>query len=152
MVVANTDYRRMMSSVEIPSGTPLRAAARSRACAGRKNRFAFEVNGTRGSLAFDLERLNELQVNLVRSAPGARTQGFRTVLTAPHHPPYDRFIPAPGHGLGFNELKIIECRQLIGRMRGEATVAIDFEEGAMIERTVDAMARSFREGRWVDVG
>ncbi len=53
--------------------------------------------------------------------------------------------------LGFNDLKIIECRQLIGRMRGEDTIAITFEEGILIERTVDAMARSFQEGRWVEV-
>jgi predicted dehydrogenase len=74
------------------------------------------------------------------------------VLTAPHHQPYDRFVPAPGHSLGFNDLKIIECRQLIGRMRGEDTVAITFEEGILIERTVAAMARSFEEGHWVEVG
>ena len=73
------------------------------------------------------------------------------MLTAPHHKPYDRFIPAPGHSLGFNDLKIIECRQLIGRMLGEESVAVSFEDGILIERAVDAMARSFKEGRWVDL-
>ena len=47
------------------------------------------------------------------------TQGFRTILSAPVHKPYDRFIPAAGHSLGFNDLKVIECRELIGRIRGE---------------------------------
>ena len=41
--------------------------------------------------------------------------------------------------------------QLIGRMRGEETLAITFEEGILIERTVAAMARSFEESRWVEV-
>ena len=72
-------------------------------------------------------------------------------VAAPHHAPYDRFLPAPGHGLGFNDLKVIECRALIGRIRGEAALAIDFEDGIRIERTVDAMARSFRAGAWVEV-
>lgn len=123
--------------------------ALSRTAWGRKGRIAVQIFGSKGSILYDQERMNEFQLYL--ASDRATEQGFRTVLTAPHHPPYDRFIPAPGHGLGFNELKIIECRQLIGRMRGEVTVAIDFEEGIIIERTVDAMARSFREGRWADV-
>ena len=61
--------------------------------------------------------MNEFQLYLTSDRP--TEQGFRTILTAPHHPPYDRFIPAAGHSLGFNDLKIIECRQLIGRMLGE---------------------------------
>jgi predicted dehydrogenase len=73
------------------------------------------------------------------------------VLAAPCHPPYDRFIPAPGHGLGFNDLKIIECRELMAAVEGAPARVIDFEAGLHIERTVHAMARSFEEGRWVEV-
>jgi hypothetical protein len=69
----------------------------------------------------------------------------------PVHPPYDRFIPAPGHQIGFNDLKIIECRQLLGRMAGEDAVVICFDKGLEIERTVHAMARSFQSGEWVPV-
>ena len=62
--------------------------------------------------------MNELQLY---TADGPKeTQGFRTILPAPHHPPYDKFIPAPGHGLGFNDLKIVECRDLIAPHRGRA--------------------------------
>jgi predicted dehydrogenase len=87
------------------------------------------------------------------SATGAKeTQGFRTVLAAPVHPPYERFTPAPGHGLGFNDLKVIECRQLIGRIAGDAATVLDFDDGLRIERTVDAMARSADSRRWVEVG
>ena len=75
----------------------------------------------------------------------ATEQGYRTILMAPQHKPYDRFIPAPGHGLGFNDLKIIECRELIARLEGKPANVIDFDEGLEIERTVHAMARSFQE-------
>jgi predicted dehydrogenase len=78
-------------------------------------------------------------------------QGFRRILTAPAHEPYDRFIPAPGHGLGFNELKIIECHELVRAIAGEPAHLIDFETGLRIERTVDAAARSFRDGCWTAV-
>ncbi|MBA3447279.1 MAG: Gfo/Idh/MocA family oxidoreductase [Pseudaminobacter sp.] len=117
---------------------------------GRKGRIALQIFGAKGSILYDQERMNEFQLYSTSDQPAG--QGFRTILTGSHHPPYDRFIPAPGHSLGFNELKIIECRQLIGRMRGEDSVAIDFEQGVAIERAIDAMARSFREGRWIDIG
>ena len=124
--------------------------ALSRTAWGRKGRIAMQIVGSKGAILYDQERFNEFQFYV--TSDRATEQGFRTVLTAPHHKPYDRFVPAPGHSLGFNDLKIIECRQLIGRMRGEDTVAITFEDGILIERTVAAMARSFEEGRWVEVG
>ncbi|WP_112662210.1 Gfo/Idh/MocA family protein [Microvirga flavescens] len=121
----------------------------NRSAWGRKGRIFVQIFGSKGTLVYDQERMNEVQLYV---AEGAREeQGFRTILTAPHHPPYDKFLPAPGHGLGFNELKIIECRQLIGRIAGETARLIDFENGIRIERTVDAIARSAHEGRWVEV-
>ena len=124
--------------------------ALSRTAWGRKGRIAIQIVGPKGSILYDQERLNEFQLYV--TSDRATEQGFRTVLTAPHHRPYDRFVPAPGHSLGFNDLKIIECRQLIGLLRGEDAIAVTFEEGILIERTVAAMARSFEEGRWIEVG
>jgi predicted dehydrogenase len=123
--------------------------ALNRSAWGRKGRIALQIMGSEGSILYDQERMNELRLYLASDPPAE--QGFRTILTAAHHQPYDRFIPAPGHGLGFNDLKIIECRQLIGRILGEESNAITFEEGILIERTVDAMARSFQQGRWIDL-
>jgi predicted dehydrogenase len=121
----------------------------NRSAWGRKGRIYVQIFGSRGTILYDQERMNELQ--LYTSDEDPRMQGFRTILTAPHHPPYDKFIPAPGHGLGFTELKIIECRQLIARLDGEPSTIIDFEDGIRIERTVDAIARSAHSGKWVEV-
>lgn len=123
--------------------------ALNRAAWGRKGRIFVQVFGAKGSLVYDQERLNELLLFTADGAP--ETSGFRTILTGPVHAPFDRFMPAPGHQLGFNELKVIEARALIGRLRGEATHAITFEEGIRIERTVDAVARSAKAGAWVEV-
>ncbi len=123
--------------------------ALDRSAWGRKGRIAMQVFGSKGTIAYDQERMNEFQL-FVTDGP-AETQGFRTVLTAPVHPPYDRFIPAPGHGLGFNELKIIECHELLRAIRGESARVIGFTEGLAIERAVHAMARSHEERRWIDV-
>jgi predicted dehydrogenase len=122
----------------------------SRCAWGRKGRIQLQIFGDRGTIAFDQERFNEVQL-FTRDGP-AKTQGFRTILTGPQHPPYDKFIPAPGHGLGFNDLKIIECRELIARIRGEAAHILDFEDGFAIERTIHAAADSAAKGGWVTVG
>jgi predicted dehydrogenase len=121
----------------------------NRSAWGRKGRIFVQVFGCRGTLVFDQERLNEVQLYL---AEGEReTQGFRTILAAPVHAPYRHFVPASGHSLGFNDLKIIECRELIARVQGESSWSVDFEAGLRIERTVHAVATSAREGVWTQV-
>ncbi len=122
--------------------------ALNRSAWGRKGRISMQIFGSRGTIAFDQERMNEFQFFI---ADGSG-QGFRTILAGPDHPPYDRFIPAPGHGLGFNELKIIECHELLRAIGGESgALLVGFEQGLAIERAVHAMAQSHRERRWVDV-
>ncbi len=122
----------------------------NRSAWGRKGRIALQIFGSKGTIVFDQERMNEVQLY---TADGAKDrQGFCTILAGPQHPPYDRFIPAPGHGLGFNDLKIIECHELMRRIAGEKAHLIDFEEGVRIERTVHAMARSAHERRWIEAG
>jgi predicted dehydrogenase len=124
--------------------------ALDRSAWGRKGRIAFQIFGDKGTIAYDQERFNELQLYTVDGP--AETRGFRTILAGPAHPPYDRFIPAPGHGLGFNDLKIIECHELLRRIAGEPSRNIDFTAGYEIERVIAAMALSSERGAWVEVG
>jgi predicted dehydrogenase len=121
----------------------------SRCAWGRKGRLQFQAFGARGAIVFDQERFNEVGV-YVAEGP-AETQGFRQVLMGPAHPPYERFIPAPGHQIGFNDLKIIEAHELLNRIAGRPAHTIDFDAGLAIERTVHAIARSSREGRWISL-
>jgi len=121
----------------------------NRAAWGRKGRIALQIYGSKGSILYDQERMNEFELY---QADGATSeQGFRRILTAPSHAPYGQFIPAPGHGLGFNDLKIIECHELICAIAGKPFSAIDFTQGLRIEQTVHAMARSFGEKTWIMV-
>jgi predicted dehydrogenase len=121
----------------------------NRSAWGRKGRIAVQIFGSQGSILFDQERFNEIQLYVTSDRPSE--QGFRTILLSPHHEPYGRFIPAPGHGLGFNDLKTIECRELLRAISGEPANLIGFADGVEIERTVHAMARSHAERRWVAV-
>jgi len=117
--------------------------------ARRKMQLAFEVAGTRGAIAFTQERLNELLLYLAEGAAGRR--GFTRIEAGPEHPPYGRFCPAPGHQLGYNELKIIEVAELLAAYAGGPPAHPDFEEAYQVQRTLDAVLTSAKERRWVDV-
>jgi predicted dehydrogenase len=116
---------------------------------GRKGRLQIQIFGARGMIVFDQERFNEVQVYVAEGRPA--DQGFRTILMGPAHKPYDRFIVAPGHQMGFNDLKIVECRALLAKIAGEPAATIDFDEGLAIERAVHGIATASREGRWLDL-
>jgi predicted dehydrogenase len=119
----------------------------NRSAWGRKGRLQLQAFGSLGAITFDQERFNE--VNIYGAEGPAESQGFRQVLMGPAHPPYDRFVVAPGHQMGFNDLKIIEAHELLNRIEGKPSLTLDFDAGLAIERTIHAVARSSREGRWI---
>lgn len=123
--------------------------ASSRVAHGRKNGLRFEVHGSKGTITCHHERMNELDLYVAEGPPAER--GFRTILSSPLHPPYDRFCPAPGHGLGFNDLKTIEIADFLTAIARDGETYLSFEHGLAIERVIHAMARSARERQWVTV-
>ena len=118
--------------------------AMSRSAWGRKNRLAWEVHGEAGMLCFDQERLNELL--LYEAAASGSEAGFRTILAGPAHPPYGAFVPAPGHGLGFNDLKVVEVEHLLTGIAGDRPIHPDFAAALEIERIIYAIDESGRRG------
>ncbi len=114
----------------------------SRLCLGRKNHFAWEINGSGGSLAFDMERLNEL-----RHSEG--DAGFRTVLvTEPEHPFSEHWWP-PGHIIGYEHTFVHELHHLLAAIREDADVAphgATLEDGYRAAEICDAMLRSAESG------
>jgi predicted dehydrogenase len=119
----------------------------SRSAWGRKNRLDVEVHGTSGMIAFAQERMNELRLYLAEG-PAAEA-GFRTILTGPAHPPYADFVPAPGHQLGFNDLKILEAGRFFAQIAGGPKVGPDFTEALEFEKAIHAIDRAASTGRRV---
>jgi len=121
----------------------------SRFCLGRKNALTWEINGSKGSLRFDLERLNELQVHLPGSTPGPRAQGFRTVLVSEaDHSLWEHRWP-PGHMLGWEHTFVHELHHLLRAIRGGGDVTphgADFEDGYRTAEVCDAVLRSAASG------
>jgi len=116
---------------------------------GRKMQLAYEIAGTNGSLAFTQERMNELRLYTAGQKPGR--EGYKTIVTDPNHPPYGAFCPAPGHQLGFNDMKVIEVRDLLLAVAGKGRAWPDFREAWEIQRVIDAVIRSDAGRRWVRI-
>src|ERR671919_412243 len=126
----------------------------SRFCPGRKNAFTWEINGSKGSIAFDLERLNELQVNLRGSKPGERAQGFRDVLVSEaDHPFWEHWWPH-GHIIGWEHSFVHEIHHLLSAIAEDGDVAphgATCEDGYRAAEVCDAIVRSSESGRREEV-
>jgi len=119
--------------------------------AGHKHTIAVEVFGTKGTLAFDFERLSELRLYPAGQPRGR--EGFTTILAGPSHPDFAAFVPAPGHQLGFNDLKTIEIRDLlVGLDPASQAPWPDFREAWEVQKVVDAIIASDRSGHWAPIG
>jgi predicted dehydrogenase len=121
----------------------------SRIAHGRKLGLTYEVTGTKGSLVFDQERQSELQ--FYSASDASNRQGFRTILAGPEHPDYAAFCCAPGHGLGFNDQKIIEVRDLVEGIVNKRPMWPDFRAALEVDKVNAAAERSFLERRWVSI-
>jgi predicted dehydrogenase len=117
---------------------------------GRKMRHEFEISGSTGAISFSQERFNELDLYLTDDKRGRR--GFRKIFAGPEHEPYGAFCVAPGHQIGFNDLKAIEVRDFLLAVAGQGTGHADFREGYEVQRTVEAIYRSSAEKRWISLG
>ena len=122
----------------------------SRVAAGRKNALRIELNGERGSLAFDLERLNELEYH--DHTEPAVTGGFRRVLvTEPDHPYLSAWWPA-GHGLGYEHTFVHQARDLFHAIAAGESPEPSFADGLQVQRVLAAVeASAARDGAHVPV-
>ena len=117
----------------------------SRTCIGPHVRMSFEVNGTRGALSWDFQRLNELQLYRT-DATGDR--GYRTVFAAPGMGDFDRFQPGAGISMGYDDLKITEAYLFLTSIAEDQQREPGVREIVSAMRIVEAMDRSCDSGGW----
>ena len=120
----------------------------SRVIVGAEARYAFEVNGTRGAVAWDFERMNELQVY---SALPSGDGGYARILMGPGHPEFERFQPGQGIPMGFDDLKVIEAYLFLQSIADGRQREPGVREIHAAARVIDAIVRSCESGRWEDV-
>jgi predicted dehydrogenase len=113
---------------------------------GRNNFITLEIHGTKGSIHFNYERRDELQVMFADDPADSR--GFRTVYTGPAHPYGNGLWPIPGLGIGYSETKIVECHDFFSAITSRRQPSPNFEDGLLTELVADALIRSGETGAW----
>jgi predicted dehydrogenase len=119
----------------------------TRLALGRRNAFQWELNGTKASLWFDMERMNELQVF---RADGDRARGAKTVLVTEADHPFIKYWWPPGHIVGWGDTFTHEVIHLLDAIAADTDVApygATFEDGYRASEVADAMVRSSAEGK-----
>ncbi len=124
----------------------------TRFAAGRKNGQTLEINAERGSIRFNLERLNELEVFWIDDEP-KETRGFHNVLVSePYHPWWENWWPQ-GHMIGWEHTFVHEITHLLDCIVNDKPVApigADFEDGYRAAVVCDAILESAETKRQVD--
>ncbi|HEX2303263.1 MAG TPA: Gfo/Idh/MocA family oxidoreductase [Gaiella sp.] len=121
----------------------------SRVTVGPQARYTFEVHGSRGAVAWDFERMNELL--LFRPDQGGDA-GYARVLMGPQHESFARFQPGPGLPMGYDDLKVIEASLFLDSVVDGEQRQPGVREALAAARVVAAMERSAASGAWEDVG
>jgi predicted dehydrogenase len=115
----------------------------SRTMVGARCQLAFEVHGTRGALAWDFQRMNEL-----RRFDG---DGWTTVHVGPGHGEFGRFQPDAAVAMGYDDLKVIEARGFLESVLDGHQRAPGTADALAVAEVLAAMERSCESGAWEDV-
>jgi len=138
----------VVSMVRFKSGA-VGSIEASRNAWGRNNFITLEIHGTKGSILFNYERRDELQVMFADDPGDAR--GFRTIYTGPAHPYGEGLWPVSGMGIGYSEIKIIECYDFCKAIMDGTQPSPNFEEALLTEQVAEALIRSGKTGVWENV-
>ena len=121
----------------------------TRMAPGRKNYNRFEINGSRGSLAFDLERMNELELYL--EADQQRVRGFRRILVTESTHPYVKAWWPPGHIIGYEHTFTHTVYDLLEAMARDKVPQPNFVDGVRNQRVLGAIEKAAATRRWISV-
>lgn len=121
----------------------------TRFAGGRRNQNQFEINGSKGSLAFKFERMNELEFYSSKESP--HLQGFKTILATEGVHPYISAWWPPGHIIGYEHTFINHAYDLINGIVHNKKLKPDFEDGLKCQQVLDAILKSAHERCWVKV-
>ena len=120
---------------------------------GHKMNLGFELTGTKGSIRYDQEAMGEFWLYEMGDRKGGfhdtDRNGYKRVLVGPQHPPFGNFCPAPGHHVGFNEMKIIEAGAFVRAILEDTKAYPDFADGLYFETALQAIQDASEQRAWV---
>jgi predicted dehydrogenase len=116
---------------------------------GHRNGMSFEINGSKGSLRFEFERMNELQYYSSEDCEG--TQGFRLIqVTEPIHPYASAWWPT-GHVIGYEHTFVHELYEFVEAIAKDTKPVPDFYDGMKCSQILEAVDLSIAQRQWVEV-
>ena len=116
---------------------------------GHKCDWSFEVEGTKGALSWNFERMNEL--NVFCPEENGTHDGYTRIVSGPNYPFHARFNPAAGTGLGYDDLKTIEAHQFLKPIAEERQGEPGFAEALRVAEVQTAIERSWETATWQEV-
>ena len=141
-----------VAAVEFENGA-LGTVEATRFAGGHKNSNCFEINGEKGSIRFNLERMNEIEVFWVGEEP-KETQGFHSVLVSEsYHPFWSNWWPQ-GHIIGWEHTFVHEINHLLDAIVNDKAIApfgADFNDGYKNAVICDAILESAESGHRIDI-
>jgi len=148
--VENEDYAAMMVRFadNAVAGAAVGTLEASRVAVGPRASYNVEIYGTEGSLKWEFERLNELEVAIGRK--GALV-GYQRVMAGPGFGDFSHFQPGAGTSMGFDDLKVIEARKFLEAYLGKAHVNSNIHDAVAAAKIVDACEASAESGAWVKI-
>lgn len=139
--VENEDYAAILARFDSGAVAVLES---SRVAIGPRAEYRIEVYGTQGSLRWDFQRMNELQL-------ADDVSGYRTVMAGPGYGDFAHFQPGAGTGMGFDDLKTIEASLFLRSVAEGAQLAPSAADAWSAAEIVDAALRSAASGGWETV-
>jgi predicted dehydrogenase len=143
--VENEDY--VVAVLRMASGA-ISVCEANRAAVGEQNNYAFEVHGTKGLVRWDFRRSGELQVSTGDQYAGQPTS---TVFSEPGDGEYAAFQPGAGIAMGYDDTKVVEARNFVRAISGEAAELATLDDAVASASVLDAMVASHESGEWVQL-
>lgn len=139
--VENEDYAAILARFDSGAVGVLES---SRVAIGPRAEYRLEVYGTQGSLRWDFQRLNELQL-------ADDTAGYRTIMVGPGYGDFAQFQPGAGTSMGFDDLKTIEASRFLRSVAEGRQLAPSAADAWSAAEIVEASLRSAESGTWASV-
>jgi predicted dehydrogenase len=146
--VENEDYAAMMVKFadSAQGAGAMGTLEASRVAVGPRASYAVEIYGTEGSVKWDFENMNEIQLAIGRKGLHL---GYQRVMVAPGFGEFDHFQPGAGTGMSYDDLKVIEAKKFLEAFVGGQALNSNINDAVAAARVVSAAETSAESGAWV---
>ena len=122
----------------------------TRFAAGRRNHNRLEVNGSKGSIVFNLEDMNRLEY--YNAEDPQDVPGFRSIRATEGCHPYIAHWWPPGHSIGYQNAFVNQFADFFRAIAEDGKPEPGFEEGLENQKVLEAVSRSIDRNGWVEIG